>query len=233
MNLQTYENSQELANALAQEIASRMGRVLEKEGKVTIAVSGGTTPKLFLQQLSKEKLDWKNVIVTLVDERWVDADKTESNERFVRTHLLQNEAKNAWLVPLKTLDASVTDGYQATENRLSEELNKIHFAVLGMGIDGHCASWFPNSKALPILLNDSTQARSYPVTDAPSFPERLSLTWAFLAQCEQLYLHIEGAYKKDTLEKASVATELYKVNDMPVRKLIGQKTTPLTVFYCD
>ena len=36
-----------------------------------MAVSGGTTPALFFEALSQRTLDWPNVTVTLVDERFV------------------------------------------------------------------------------------------------------------------------------------------------------------------
>ena len=61
-----------LAKQLAVDLANRMQRTITKEGRVAIAVSGGSTPVNFLQALSQQKIDWAKVIVTLVDERWCD-----------------------------------------------------------------------------------------------------------------------------------------------------------------
>ena len=40
-------------------------------GMATLAVSGGTTPKRFLERLAQTGIDWADVTVLLVDERWV------------------------------------------------------------------------------------------------------------------------------------------------------------------
>ena len=81
----------ELATILSDAIAAR--------GVATIAVSGGRSPRPVLEALSKVPLDWTRLIVTLVDERWVEPVSADSNERLVRETLLQGPAAAARFVP--------------------------------------------------------------------------------------------------------------------------------------
>jgi 6-phosphogluconolactonase/glucosamine-6-phosphate isomerase/deaminase len=50
---------------------------------------------VFFQRLSKSDIAWERVSIWLADERWVDSQDSASNEKLVRTHLLQNRATNA------------------------------------------------------------------------------------------------------------------------------------------
>ena len=47
-----FTNSEKLAKRLAEDLASRMQRTIEKEGAVVIALSGGSTPVVFLDRKS-------------------------------------------------------------------------------------------------------------------------------------------------------------------------------------
>ena len=58
-----------LAEALADAVAANLANGIRTRGMGILAVSGGSTPKRLFQALSTRKLDWKNVIVTLMDER--------------------------------------------------------------------------------------------------------------------------------------------------------------------
>ncbi len=68
-----FASAEALAEALADAVAANLANGIRTRGMGVLAVSGGSTPKRFFKALSKRKLDWKNVIVTLVDERWVDS----------------------------------------------------------------------------------------------------------------------------------------------------------------
>jgi 6-phosphogluconolactonase len=90
-----FETGTGLAEALAGDVASWLKNATEKNGSAVIAVSGGSTPKPFFAALSKQKLDWARVTITLVDERQVPEDNPRSNARLVRDNLWCNEAAMA------------------------------------------------------------------------------------------------------------------------------------------
>ena len=110
-----FSSSSVLARQLADDLAGKMREAIEARGRVCIAVSGGSTPVKFFEELSKRQLDWSKVRITLVDERWVDEENAASNARLVREHLLQNEASQAYFLPLKNKSADPVNGFMECE----------------------------------------------------------------------------------------------------------------------
>ena len=106
-----FKSPETLAKQLADSLAKRIREAIEARGRVCIAVSGGSTPVRFFRELSQRKLDWSKVLITLVDERWVDETDAASNARLVRENLLQNEAATAYFLPLKNKAANPVDGF--------------------------------------------------------------------------------------------------------------------------
>ena len=102
MTQHEFDSRDALTDALAGELLGRLKADIETNGEAGLAVSGGRTPVALFQALSQADLDWSKVTVTLVDERWVSPDHDDSNEKLVRTHLLQNKAARARFIPHKT-----------------------------------------------------------------------------------------------------------------------------------
>ena len=50
------------------------------------------------------------MVVTLADERWVEADHKDSNEKLVRENLLINNANQAQFLPLKNAAETAVAG---------------------------------------------------------------------------------------------------------------------------
>ncbi|MFP6788465.1 MAG: 6-phosphogluconolactonase [Thalassolituus sp.] len=225
-----FKRSDVLAKQLADDLAERMAEAIEVRGRVCIAVSGGSTPIRFFEELSTRDIPWQKVLITLVDERWVDEDNAASNARLVREHLLKNKAASAYFLPLKNRAKDPVSGFMECENKLHELMVRLDFAVLGMGNDGHTASWFPDSDALSKCLNEGGAAWCCPVIDEPIELPRMTLTWGLLSNCRHLYLHFEGADKNAVYEQATEKTERQNIAAMPVRTLLYQSQVPLSIY---
>lgn len=225
-----FPDNMTLARQLAGDLANRMRKSIEDRGRVCIAVSGGKTPVQFFQALAKEKLSWDKVLITLVDERWVSEYDPASNERLVRQHLLQQEATQAYFLPLKNAAKDPVSGFMECENRLHEQMIRLDYAVLGLGSDGHTASWFPHSAVLDKAMNRTNSAWCCPVTDAPEFPLRMTLSWNLLSGCRHLFLHFEGAEKDAVFISASDPDCMNDHIRMPVRLLLTQTEVPLSIY---
>ena len=225
-----FPDSRKLARQLAEDLASRIRKSLAERGRVCIAVSGGTTPVAFFKALSLQDLAWDKVLITLVDERWVNEDEEGSNARLVKENLLINNAARAYFLPLKNKAANPVDGFMECENRLHELIKRLDYAVLGMGTDGHTASWFPQSKALAKALDEAGGAWCCPVTDAPAFPQRMTLSWSFLSGCRHLFLHFEGAEKDATFNRVMDPADIQNLTAMPVRTVLSQSAVPLSLY---
>ena len=112
----------------------KLSDAIAKRGTGFIAVSGGSTPALLFAELSKAAIDWKKVIVTLIDERLVPPTSPRSNARLVADKLLQGPAAAARFVPLYH---GTDDGEEAARPRQGARSRKLPWpldvAVLGMG----------------------------------------------------------------------------------------------------
>ena len=222
----TFSDKDELAAALAEAIAADLKSGIAARGVASLAVSGGSTPARFFKALSaRTDVDWDKVTVTLVDERWVDETSDRSNGRLVKANLLQNAAAAATFVPLyqggETPDERASGAAQAAVPQ------PLDAAILGMGNDGHTASFFPGGDTLAQAL---TVEGPVIAIRAPGAGEpRVTLTLKRLLAARALYLHIEGEEKVETLEKAEADGP---IEDMPVRAILRQTQTPLTIYWC-
>ena len=222
----TFKDKQQLAEALAEAVAANLKAGVKARGVASLAVSGGSTPARFFQVLSQRSdVPWEKVAVTLVDERWVDESSDRSNARLVKANLLQNRAAIANFVPLYQGGAA-PDPVRAGRAQAGVP-QPLDAAILGMGNDGHTASFFPGGDNLDEAL---TAEGPVVAINAPGAGEpRVTLSRKRLLETRSLYLHIEGEGKVEVLEKALGDGP---VEDMPVRAILRQTDKPLNIYWC-
>ena len=217
-----------LAKELAEAVADRIRTAIAERGEASIAVSGGSTPGKFFAALGKTKdIDWSKVVVTLVDERWVDETSNRSNALLVNEKMLQGPAAVARFFPLYSGGDEPTAELVAKTNALVGSLPKPFAAViLGMGNDGHTASFFPGGDTLNEALTSEgpTLAIRAPGAGEP----RITFTLPRLIETDGLYLHIEGEEKATVLEQALGEGP---VEDMPIRAVL-RSDAPLAIYWC-
>jgi 6-phosphogluconolactonase len=210
-----FESRGSLSSALATDVANALQHHVRTKGSACLAVSGGSTPKLFFETLSRFDVPWSRITVTLVDERQVPETNPRSNARLVRENLLQNSAAGAEFVPL-------------FENPDAENIGTLDVVVLGMGSDGHTASYFPGGDNLSEALHPKTGKRIVKILAPAAGEPRLTFTLPALLDASLLCLHIEGQEKRDVLNQALAEGP---VEAMPVRAVLRSKK-PLTLYWC-
>ena len=216
-----FADTDQLDEALAGHLRQRLQADIDRHGQASLAVSGGSTPTGMFHKLSNCELDWSRVWLTLVDERRVATDNPASNERLLRENLLQNCAAAARFISLTDNGAA---GVAALGRALDTIPRPFSAVVLGMGGDGHTASWFPGAANLAALLdpdNPADVAETVPVT-APH--ERLTLTLAAVLKSREILIHITGQAKKTLLENA-------RPEEHPVTAILQQTTTPASIWW--
>lgn len=222
-----FETRDALVAALAATVADQLRAAIEAKDGATLAVSGGTTPSLFFDTLSRKDLDWTKVVVTLVDERFVPPASERSNERLVREKLLRNEARLARFVGLYSQATTVDAAARQAEAGIALLGPQLDVVVLGMGADGHTASFFPDAPNLD-ELTDPAQSRLVMSVDAPSGGEpRITLTLPLLVGAGLLALHIEGEAKKDVFERAMAQA----APRLPIARVFDAASAPIDIYW--
>jgi 6-phosphogluconolactonase len=215
MTRRNFENREALAKALAQRVSQSLSKAVTMMGDAVLFVSGGNTPALFFEFLSKTEISWDKVTITLVDERQVDETSPRSNARLVKQNLMCNNAAAARFVPL-------------FENTAAAAKLIPDCVILGMGEDGHTASFFPGGDRLTEAL-DRNSTCSISTMQAPSAGEpRLTYSLPRLLEAKTICLHIEGQSKINVMEKALAGSDQ---NEMPVRAVL-HSGHPIEIFWC-
>lgn len=226
--MHAFANGAELAGKLADRVTSALASAIEARGAASLAVSGGSTPKAFFQVLSGQPLDWEKVTITLVDERFVQADNPRSNHLLVNTNLLQGKAKAARFLPLFHEAGSPEAAAKLATAETASIGNPFDVVILGMGGDGHTASFFPGGNNLKTALDPKTP-RGIITMEAPDAgEERLTFTFSSLQDARLLVLHIEGESKKEVLAKAQSAGD---EAEMPIRAVLRRATSPIEIYW--
>ena len=219
-NYQSFKSREAMVEMASKKIAEAVIAAVADKGNASLMLSGGSSPRPVYERLSEMDLPWEKVTIGLVDDRWIERGQDGSNETFLDRTLLKGKAKAAVFIGLKTQDANPAAGVKAIEAKLAHIPRPFDVCVMGMGLDSHTASWFPNSKGLKLALdpdNSNTvsaiDARGCPV--AGDHPDRITLTLSAVMESKQIILIIPGIEKSNVF-KASVNKSVY---DAPIKAL--------------
>ena len=227
-NFVEFSGALALNQNFAGKIADALRQGIAANGKASLVVSGGRTPLDLFIQLTRQELDWSKVVITLADERWVSPDNGASNEKLVRNNLLQGFAASATFIGLKNDAASPFEGADQTEQALKALPRPIDVVNLGMGDDGHTASLFPGASNLAAALALDSDRTCMGMTPLTAPLDRITLTLPVLLDSRNIYLHLMGEAKREVYERAEKGTD---VNEMPVRAVLNQQQTPVSVYW--
>lgn len=165
--------------------------------------------------------------MTLVDERWVDETSDRSNAALVRRHLIANKAAAATFVPLWRPTATPDEALGAVSAAVADLPLPFAAVVLGMGDDGHTASFFPGGNRLSEATDPQAPDLVLPMRAPGAGEPRITLTLPPILAADTLALHIEGAGKRTVLDAALAGTD---AAEMPVRSVL--KARAPVVFWC-
>jgi|TARA_A100001234_G_scaffold101322_1_gene89184 6-phosphogluconolactonase len=188
-------------------ISDRLNSSIENEGSASLVVSGGSSPIRIYEELSNIDISWSRVFLTLVDDRFVDPDHKDSNQKLLYNHFIKNKAKDIKFFPL-------------TKNFLKKTNFKKPFDItlLGMGEDGHFASLFPDmiNDNDAFDLNESPKILITPPQGNPYLP-RITMNLSLIMKSINIVLLIKGKAKQDIFNKAK------KDEDLPIHYLIKNR----------
>jgi 6-phosphogluconolactonase len=226
IELHAFDDPRAQAGALAKAVSGALGASLAASlnGRATLAVSGGTSPRPLFEALAVEPLEWARVDVTLVDDRWVPETDAASNARLVRETLLTHAARAARFAPLVDVSVPLEARIAALNADASYALPNV--AVLGMGEDGHTASIFADAPANEWAHALQTSERYVAVHPGAAPHARVSLSMSALKGIDNLFLLISGERKLDVLKAAASAPQ-----ENAISKLANDKGVRLDVYW--
>ena len=194
-------------------IIKNLSLSIDKYESASIAVPGGTSPIKIFDELSKQKLDWLKVQITLVDDRLVDTENEHSNQKLIRNHLLKNEAQISNFIPLnKNL-------YK--DNNFKFPLD---ICLLGIGNDGHFASLFPNMINNTNTLDPKSKLNINEIkANGDPFLPRISMNLPLILSSKLIILIIKGKMKQEVLRDA------YTNKNIPLYYLLNNRKKNLHI----
>jgi 6-phosphogluconolactonase len=197
------ESQDELAAELAGELSEMINKAAFRKKPLTIALSGGNTPRLMFSVLGdnySEKTDWSYVHFFWGDERCVPPDDPDSNFGMTRSVFLDKIN-----IPASNIHRIRGESIPEQESvRYSEEIKKsarsgnnlpvFDLILLGLGDDGHTASIFPRNREL--LFSDKIcEVAIHPV----SGQKRVTITGPVINNAANIIFLVSGAGKAEVV----------------------------------
>lgn len=233
IKIQKYADREKLFAAVAMRCQRQLQLALEKYDEASFIIPGGTTPGPAFAQLAKSSLDWEKISIAQSDERWLPSDHPQSNQGLTARTLLIDNAKQANYVAMKNSHDKAVDGEEQCNSDYLRLAYPFSLTMLGMGLDGHIASLFPNSKPISEALDlqntnpcIAIDGSGCPV--AGDYPERMSLTLSAILNSKLIILLLTGEEK---LEVIDLAVKENQPEKYPVSALLNQSKTPVEIFW--
>jgi 6-phosphogluconolactonase len=156
-NIVVLENTEAVARAVADRFVADAKNGIAKSGRFSVALAGGSTPKLTYQLLNtdqyRRQVSWSKTHVFFGDERMVPPDHPDSNYLTAQETLLAHAPIPANNVhPIRGV-GEPSESAQLYERELKtffqgQSWPRFDLVLLGIGEDGHTASLFPRADAL-------------------------------------------------------------------------------------
>ncbi len=211
-------------NALALEAVERFtdlaAEAVGSRGRVSVALSGGSTPELFYRLLARApyrgQIPWPHVHLFWGDERCVPPDQPGSNYRMAQEILIAAvpippdnvHRMRGELAP----DAAAKAYVRELQDYFCGPRARFDLVLLGLGRDGHTASLFPGSAAL-----DETERLAVAVTadygDRPA--QRVTLTPPAINAARHVWFLVTGADKAEIVQQVLEGAG----EDLPARRI--------------
>lgn len=211
---------------LAAVVAEQLRQAITARGQASLVLSGGSSPLTFYAHLSRQPLDWQRVTIVPSDERWVSVSDARSNAGAIREYLLCNRAKRARLISLYMSNRHAAQGGPILDRILATLARPFDVTVLGMGLDGHTASLFPQAADIATLLQADSRCVVPSLDDAEV--GRISLSLSCLLDTRNIHFLFFGDDKRSVYERALTPGA---VAECPVRGVLHQNDVPYDVYW--
>jgi 6-phosphogluconolactonase len=198
--IRIFENSRELARGAAEHFVT-----LAQKDSFTVALSGGSTPKILYQVLAeefREQIPWSTTQFFWSDERHVPPDHPDSNYHMAHEALLSR-------VPVPESNVHRVRSENPSAQEVADEYEKIivprlDLILLGLGTDGHTASIFPGSD----VLHEMKRLVAAPWVEKLN-TYRITMTLPLLNNGASILFLVSGAEKAQIVKEVLEGPKIY------------------------
>ena len=190
---------QEFIDTSVRMLSERIHQNIDEFGRAIIGLSGGSTPRPIYSALGKCAIPWEKVSLFLVDERYVPATDTDSNQKLVRDTLLATASIPEQNLLFPDTSLPLEDCIHHYELKLAGMLSAgvPHIVTLGMGDDGHIASLFP--PVPDAAYGDHLVLHTE--TDRFAVHDRITTTMIIVGSADRKFFFLKGKDKKMVWEE--------------------------------
>ncbi len=202
------------AQACARHILQKLEEALAASRIATLALSGGSTPKLLFPLLAHAQFDWSSVHLFWVDERIVGPEDPLSNyclaaaqfiepARFPKNNVHRIQAELGPKKAARLYEREIRDFFSVDEG----DLPRFDLIHLGIGPDAHTASLFPGD---PLISNREDFVAPVRNPDVVP-PDRVTLLPGVLLAARNTVFLAAGRDKADAVD------HIFGAPDNPLR----------------
>jgi 6-phosphogluconolactonase len=205
----SFSNTDDLQNALASFIAKAQTKSISEREKFSVAISGGSLPKMLSGLVGHPEIKWDKWHVYFTDERVVPLEHEDSNyglcqkELFSKVPIPSSQVYPINVALLANIDA-LTDDYErqlirafSSASARPSEFPVFDLILLGMGPDGHTCSLFPGHA---LLTEEDRWVAN--ISDSPKPPpKRITLTYPVVNNGRNVVFVAAGEGKQEILKK--------------------------------
>ena len=205
-----------------------ISEAVNRRGRCSLLLAGGSTPQALYEALSRvpyaDNLPWPQVVIAWGDERLVPADDARSNQRMAQRALLDAVPVKAEFVLTVDTTLPAAAAAAAYEARLLDcfrlkagEIPDFDLVFLGLGTDGHTASLFPGMAA----VQETTRLVVATPAPDPGQPARVTVTLPVLNAARTVVFLVHGA------DKATIVRRVLESPNSTAEPLPAQRVRPL------
>jgi 6-phosphogluconolactonase len=217
----------ETATQCAAKILELLTAALVQQSHATIAVSGGSTPKLLFADLAHASFDWSRVHLFWVDERGVPPTDEQSNYKLAKEYFI--DAARFPAANVHRIQAEL-EAHEAARLYASDiqqffglapgQLPSFDVIHQGMGPDAHTASLFPGE---PLIDDRENIAGAAYVEKFKQW--RITLLPGVLRAAKQTLMLVAGADKAEPLHSVLLAP--YDPKKFPTQVAVAHRANVL------
>jgi 6-phosphogluconolactonase len=202
-NLKIFPAPEALSEAATVFILELANTCVRKNGRFSIALSGGSTPeklfKLFAESPYREQMPWRQSFFFWGDERCVPLDDPQNNAHQAHQLLfdkIEIPLSNVVRILTNLPPTAAADAYEEhLKKHFGEEPPRFDLILLGMGDDGHTASLFPGTD---VLQEETRMVKEVYVEKVEM--HRVTMTAPLINLAHQIVFLVTGAGKAKMLK---------------------------------